>query len=86
MNNCKGIFGLLFGHSFKAVYDTQEEYKSTPDQQKILKAVESFNFWALSMDQITPGKNILLLKSSKIYKGQVCKRCGKFMKDEKTDS
>lgn len=68
--DCNGIMGKIFGHSYKAIYDSrQSAVKSTPAIRVNTESLESI------LQKYRDEENI--------YIGHVCKRCGrKVLKSE----
>lgn len=71
MNNCKGIFGRLFGHDFKAIYDMKD---FMPNGLK--------SSWNAMMMEATYLEALNLCRTNeKKYIKSVCSRCGKAIKE-----
>lgn len=60
MNKCNGILGTLLGHKFRARYDEWDELEMPPCKVENIKGSFKTHFGT----------------ERKIYKGDVCKRCG----------
>jgi len=71
MNDCIGLMGKIFGHSFKARYD--ESAKLNPENQP-----ESHITLALGAQALESSKDCI-----SVYKGDVCTRCGKVINQPK---
>lgn len=81
-NNCKGIFGKLFGHNFKAVYDTKSHLPSE-NLQKSNEGVFSKTLGVMLMfdDAINNALRNLRTNESKYIKS-ICSRCGKAINEQ----
>ena len=70
-DNCKGVFGFVFGHKFFNIFDDKTEYQALNDDSSSVK-------WAhIVMNHTQP-----VSKSESIYVKSVCSRCGQEVKRE----
>ena len=60
MIKCKGVLGWVFGHNYKAVYDTTQKFPDVVAGVRI---------------QTNQGLATIMERTS-IYVGSLCKRCG----------
>ena len=77
--SCRGFIGKIFGHSFKDIYDVDVEQFGVEEQAYILRTQNHYNF---SIDQIRNGINIQPKRTTKVFKGSMCKRCGHFIENK----
>jgi len=77
---CTGIIGWLFGHKYKPVFDIDTEEYSASEKEKIIINATNHNFWNYDFTNETNiNTNNLLNKpkrTTKVYVGSVCERCG----------
>ena len=85
--NCCGIFGLLFGHKYKARYDTHEVPHYPPGSEEIAKRPDLREIIIAAKDDISEDCEIVNAvdcvvrvnaetETLSTYKGDVCVRCG----------
>lgn len=74
-NECKGIFGLLFGHRFKARYSTAEKERENDYDLKLSNGMFSTDQRAVMVAAYTP-------LTETTYEHDVCVRCGAVVNNE----
>ena len=77
MNNCKGIFGRLFGHNFKAIYDTKDFMPSENLDKTKEFELNIYSDLPVLASQVLLDTLDALRTHEKIYIKSVCSRCGK---------
>lgn len=86
-NQCVGLFGYIFGHKYKARYDTHDLPHFSPSCGELAKRSDLRELIATAKEDISQDDEIVNVVNSLIsdnsqtevvstYKGDVCVRCG----------
>lgn len=84
MSTCKGIFGIIFGHNYKPVFDEDKENRDAQEIERLLGAATRHNFWSFEPDTKVATNTIMQKRITKVYIGHVCTRCGDCVKFKNT--
>ena len=75
---CDGIFGKIFGHKMKDIYDIDTDLYNYNDVKDAMNKV------TFSSEKITIAKKIIDTpkRTTKVYRCSICQRCGYKINDD----
>jgi hypothetical protein len=76
MNDCQGVFGSLFGHKFKVIFDEEAKFIGTNDEITTIMEANLFN----EDNKIHALKELNDITTTYIH--SICTRCGQVIKKE----
>lgn len=82
MQKCSGVKGWLLGHSYKPVFDTDIEKYSVEESYQLIQMATQHNFWNFDYSHQSDIKPDFVKRTTKVYVGHVCTRCGNKIKDK----
>lgn len=78
---CLGVAGWLFGHNYKAIFETDVEKISAAEFEKMVASVAQHNFWSMSSEAIRPDPHANK-RETQVYICHACTRCGDTINNE----